>query len=189
MAYRRWPPGHSCKPAAPRVRPLPYRRPPWRSRACRRRRWRRRRRTGTPCIVQDGTVPAVTLVCREGYQAGNAVFPLDVFIGHDLVDAGHLFRFREVDGGDFLHVKPWAGPARIAGSRAEASVPRSSPESQGPSARRGLESGIFALDPSVSRLPVRELPLGYLAAEHPRRIHHRIDQGLVPAQRQALRWL
>ncbi len=51
-------------------------------------------------VAQDRTVPAVAFVGREGDEAGDAVFALDVLVGHHLVDAGHLFGFGGVDGED-----------------------------------------------------------------------------------------
>ena len=51
-------------------------------------------------IVQDGTIPAVTLVGREGDEAGDAVLALDVLVGQHAVHAGHGFRFGGVDAFD-----------------------------------------------------------------------------------------
>ncbi len=48
-------------------------------------------------VVQDRTVPAVSLVGREGDQAGDAVSPLDVLVGNDLENAGHLLGLGAVD--------------------------------------------------------------------------------------------
>ncbi len=51
-------------------------------------------------VAQDGAVPAVAFVGGEGDEAGDPVLALDVLVGHDLVDAGHLLRFGGIDGQD-----------------------------------------------------------------------------------------
>ena len=51
-------------------------------------------------VAQDGTIPAVTLVGREGDQAGDAVLALDVLVGDDLVHAGDGLGLGHVDGQD-----------------------------------------------------------------------------------------
>ncbi len=48
-------------------------------------------------ITQDGPVPAIALVARE-IQAVDAVIAFDVLICDNLVDTGHFFRFRGVNG-------------------------------------------------------------------------------------------
>ncbi len=47
-------------------------------------------------VAEDRPIPAVALVGREGDQAGDAVLALDILVGDDLVDAGHLSRPRLV---------------------------------------------------------------------------------------------
>ena len=48
-------------------------------------------------IVEDRAIPAITLVGREGDQAGDAVFTFDILVGNDLEYAGHFFRLGGVD--------------------------------------------------------------------------------------------
>src|SRR5208283_498412 len=51
-------------------------------------------------VAEDGTVPAVALVRREGDEPRDPVLPLDVLMGHHFVDARHLLGFGGVDGED-----------------------------------------------------------------------------------------
>ena len=51
-------------------------------------------------IAQNGAIPAIPFIRREGDQTSDAVFALDVFIGDHFENAGHLFSFGGIDRKD-----------------------------------------------------------------------------------------
>ena len=51
-------------------------------------------------VAQNRAIPAITLVGREGDQAGDAVLALDILVRDDFEDAGHLLGFGGVDRQD-----------------------------------------------------------------------------------------
>jgi len=131
-------------------------------------------------IVQDGTIPAVTLVGREGDEAGDAVLALDVLVGQHAVHAGHGFRFGGVDAFD-------VGVGNLGLS-----------QRQMQRVRRHLEGGIRAevvraghLGDSVGtrtagtpraavhRFLIFDVLNGFLAAHDGGGVHDGIDQRLV----------
>src|SRR5208337_538375 len=130
-------------------------------------------------VAQDGTVPAVALVRREGDEARYAVFALYILMGHHLVDAGHLFGCGGVDGDDVgmgnlrLHQGKLQGIRRKLEPQIRTVVAGSGHFGQ--SARTRVFS---TPDPSVGRELVGQLLLGDLAAQDPRPIHDGIHQGL-----------
>ena len=76
-------------------------------------------------IAEDGPVPAVAAVANGvDDQAVDAVVAAHVLVGQDAVDAGHLFRFRSVDGQDVWRGRPRPGPGPGAGFRPASSRPR-----------------------------------------------------------------
>jgi len=48
-------------------------------------------------VIEDGAIPAIAFVRWEGDQTSNAVLAFDVFMGDDLENAGHFFRFGSVN--------------------------------------------------------------------------------------------
>ncbi len=132
-------------------------------------------------VAQDGAVPSVTLVRGEGDEACDPVFPPDVLMGDDLVDAGHLLRLGGVDAFDIgvgnlrLHERRMKGFLRHLEDEIGAVI-----QGSGDFGHGGWTGILAAPDPPVPGKDEFQLLFVHLAPEHLGGIHDGIDYGNVP---------
>ena len=74
-------------------------------------------------VAQDGPIPAVALVRREGDQAGDAVLALDVLVRDHLRRRRASSRLRRCQSTGCWRARPSPGPAPVAACRAASSGP------------------------------------------------------------------
>ena len=132
-------------------------------------------------VAQDGTVPSVTLVRGEGDEACDPVFPLNVLVGDDLVDAGHCLRLGGVDalyvgvGNLRLHEGGMESFLRHLEDEIGAEI-----QGSGDFCHGGGTGILAAPDPPVPGKDEFQILLVHFAPEHLGGIHDGIDNGNVP---------
>ncbi len=133
------------------------------------------------CVAQNRTIPSVTLVPGESDEPGDSVLALHVLVGDDLVHTRHLFRLRGIDLAD-------VGMGDLGLNQGKAERFRGHFETQiGPivQSSSGLGNGrrprvLASPDLAVFGELVFQISDLHLSPHHFCRIHHRIDQLLVP---------